>query len=76
MRRFLTTIACAVALVGVLAAPGGAITGGQPDGDGHPYVALLLAPGLTFCSGTLIADRTILTAGHCTRLLGHPRGGG
>lgn len=66
MRRFLTTIACAVALVGVLASPGGAITGGQPDGTGHPYVALLLAPGLTFCTGTLIDDQTILTAGHCT----------
>jgi hypothetical protein len=66
MRRFLTTFAMALALVGVIAAPGSAITGGQPDGNGHPYVALLLAPGLTFCSGSLIAEQTILTAGHCT----------
>ena len=41
-------------------------TGGQPDGNGHPYTALLLAPGITFCNGSLIADQTILTAGHCT----------
>jgi hypothetical protein len=54
-------------LLGLLgSAPAQAITGGQPDGDRHPYVALLLAPGLTFCSGALISEQTILTAGHCT----------
>jgi hypothetical protein len=67
MRRFLFTPVLALALVlGAGTAPATAITGGQPDGDGHPYVALLLAPGLTFCSGTLISPTTILTAGHCT----------
>jgi hypothetical protein len=67
MRRFLLTPVLALALVfGAGTAPTVAITGGQPDGDGHPYVALLLAPGLTFCSGTLISPTTILTAGHCT----------
>jgi trypsin len=53
-------------LLGVLVTPGSAIVGGQPDGNGHPYTALLLAPGLTFCTGSLISERTILTAGHCT----------
>jgi hypothetical protein len=53
---------------GALVTSGSAIVGGQPDGNGHPYAALLLAPGLTFCSGTLISERTILTAGHCTDL--------
>ena len=48
------------------ATPALAITGGQPDGDGHPYSALLLVPGYTFCSGTLIAADVVLTAGHCT----------
>ena len=67
MRRFLAAPLLAVALVfGALVAPVGAITGGQPDGDAHPQVALLLVPGITFCSGTLISETTILTAGHCT----------
>ncbi|MGH3079283.1 MAG: trypsin-like serine protease [Gaiellaceae bacterium] len=66
MRRLLAPVLAAVVLFGVFATPGAAITGGQPDGNGHPYVGVLLAPGLTFCSGTLISDETILTAGHCT----------
>jgi S1-C subfamily serine protease len=48
-----------------------AITGGAPDGNGHPAVGLLVADvpgaGLTpVCSGTLIAPAVFLTAGHCT----------
>jgi hypothetical protein len=56
----------AITAVLSLAGSGVAITGGQADGDGHPYVALLLAPGLTSCSGALISEDAILTAGHCT----------
>jgi hypothetical protein len=65
-RRILGPVLALVLLLGVLVTPGAAITGGQPDGNGHPYVALLLAPGITFCSGSLISSDTILTAGHCT----------
>lgn len=48
-----------------------AITNGQPDGDDHPYVGLLVfdeAPGEPAwrCSGALIAPTVVLTAGHCT----------
>jgi hypothetical protein len=51
-----------------------AITNGQPDGDNHPYVALLVFGEETpdgfvpwwRCSGALIAPDVILTAGHCT----------
>ena len=48
-----------------------AITNGQPDGDDHPYVGLLVfdyAPGMPGwrCSGALIARNVVLTAGHCT----------
>lgn len=51
-----------------------AITNGEPDGDDHPYVALLIFGAETpdgfvpfwRCSGALIAPDVILTAGHCT----------
>jgi hypothetical protein len=66
MRRKLLIVVAVLALVLVAVTPAAAITGGQPDGDQHPYGALLLVPGWTFCSGTLIAPDTILTAGHCT----------
>jgi hypothetical protein len=65
-RKILVPMLALMLSLGVLVTPGAAITGGQPDGNGHPYVALLLAPGVTFCSGTLISEQTILTAGHCT----------
>ena len=45
--------------------------GGQLDGNAHPYVGLMVAQDakgkpLWRCSGTLIAPRVFLTAGHCT----------
>jgi hypothetical protein len=47
------------------------ITNGEPDGNNHPYVGLLVfdqAPGIPGwrCSGALIAPNVVLTAGHCT----------
>ena len=66
MRR--TVAATAVALLSVVLVPGpaDAIVGGQPDGDGHPYAGLILVPGEGVCSGTLIDEDVVLTAGHCT----------
>src|SRR5262245_16178970 len=66
MRRLLLSFALILGLLGATAPSALAITGGQPDGVGHPYGALLLVPGITFCSGTLIQSDVILTAGHCT----------
>jgi hypothetical protein len=47
-----------------------AITHGQPDGNGHPYVGVLVfdvgGQPAFLCSGSLIAPTVVLTAGHCT----------
>lgn len=71
--RFRTLAAAAVlALAGALAVvvPASAVTDGAPDGNGHPYVGLMVASvdGVPQwrCSGTLISSRVFLTAGHCT----------
>ena len=64
-----------VVLVAVLAMTlgslgvGNAIMFGELDGEDHPYVGLMVAdvdgaPAWR-CSGTLIAPRVFLTAGHC-----------
>jgi len=51
--------------------PIGAVTDGQPDDNGHPYVGLMVAQNasgapLWRCSGTLLSPTLFLTAGHCT----------
>lgn len=61
----------ALSLVTVLfgASPASAITGGEPDGDRHPQVALILfyqPDGRSRCSATLISPTVLITAAHCT----------
>src|SRR5262249_6905516 len=68
----LLLIACESPLPTVRAVSGerAQITDGTLDGNGHPAVVLIVmdvggAP--TFrCSGTLLAPRIVVTAGHCT----------
>lgn len=75
MRRILVLAVLVVALT-LFAAPAGAITFGQFDGNRHPNVGAILAdydadsPGLELLgTGTLIAPRVVQTAGHCTDFL-------
>jgi len=61
----------AVALSLVMVTPIAAVTDGELDGNGHPYVGLMVAQDsdgnpLWRCSGTLISPTIFLTAGHCT----------
>ena len=59
--------------------PSLAVVWGEPDGDDHPYVGLLVfffgdSNQFSFrCSGTLIAPTIVLTAGHCTFLTNEAR---
>lgn len=65
------TLAAALVMTGVTAAPTAAIVGGEPDGDRHPMVGLMVAQDeagspLWRCSGTLVSSTGFVTAGHCT----------
>lgn len=52
------------------AAPVMAVTNGQPDGSGHPYVGVMIQfiPGtnlVAVCSGAALSPTKFLTAAHC-----------
>ena len=64
-KKTLTVMAALMILVLGTAGIAGAITNGQPDGDNHPYVGLLIfdvggVPAWR-CSGALIAPDVVLT---------------
>jgi hypothetical protein len=68
--RKLWLVVLTVLLVAGLSVPASAITrGGQPDGDGHPYVGLMVATvdgeAAWRCSGALVSSTLYVTAGHC-----------
>jgi hypothetical protein len=61
------TLLLVFGIVGAVAA----ITYGELDGEGHPYVGLMVAQDedgtpMWRCSGTLLSPTVFLTAGHCT----------
>ena len=65
-KKILIVLAAALAVAG----PAYAITGGTPDGQGHPAVGLLLADAgpagfQPDCTGALVAPDVFVTAAHC-----------
>ncbi len=73
MRIRTSAAALAAALIAILvgATGAGAITNGQPDGDNHPYVGVMVGVNFTdglawLCTGSLLDGDSFLTAGHCT----------
>ena len=69
-KRLLTIFLCFV-FIFCLMGQAKAVTDGVLDGEGHPYVGLMVAKDadgapLWRCSGTLVSDTIFLTAGHCT----------
>ncbi|WP_420122985.1 S1 family peptidase [Nakamurella sp.] len=69
VRRWCAATVVAVLLSIGLAAPAAAITGGEPDGNRHPNVGLIVfydADGRFRCSATLVTPTVLITAAHCT----------
>ena len=75
MKKIPLILALVLILALALAGTALAITDGEPDGEGHPHVGLLIfdyefpdgsiRPAWR-CSGTLLSSKVVLTAGHCT----------
>ncbi len=70
MKKAVVSLALVVILAFAVFGYAGAVTDGELDGEGHPYVGLMIAdvdgePAWR-CSGTLISPTIFLTAGHCT----------
>lgn len=71
MKKLMTALGLALALLLTSVGTATAVTDGELDGEGHPYVGLMVAQDaagnpLWRCSGTLISPTLFLTAGHCT----------
>lgn len=68
-RTLVALVLMALGLLVPLAPPASAITGGEPDGERHPNVGLIVfydGTGRYRCSATLVSPTVLLTAAHCT----------
>jgi secreted trypsin-like serine protease len=70
-KKMLFAVFSALVILALAVSPAAAVTDGQPDENGHPYVGLMVAQDakhtpLWRCSGTLLSPTLFLTAGHCT----------
>jgi Trypsin len=80
LRRALSVaVASAIALALASTQEAHAITNGQPDGNGHPYVGVMVVqfgddPPERLCSGELIASTYFLTAAHCLQFIANSGG--
>lgn len=70
MKKTTLSILITILLLLAVVLPASAITDGELDGEGHPYVGLMVAfdeeGPMWRCSGTLISGTVFITAGHCT----------
>lgn len=69
IRRTIAGAALAMLVAVGVSSPATAITGGAPDGEGHPNVGLILfydPTGRYRCSATLVSPTVLITAAHCT----------
>jgi hypothetical protein len=75
MQKRVRGLIVVLVLAVVAVASVGAITWGEPDNNAHPNVGTLLfvqnGVGYYSCTGTMIAPRVMLTAGHCVAEAGN-----
>ena len=69
MRRTLVCITVVALALTLAASHATAVTDGQPDGNRHPNVAMIVyynSEGRFRCSATLVSPTVLVTAAHCT----------
>lgn len=69
-KKMLLTVFSVIAILAIAVSPAYAITGNFVEDNEHPYVGLVAFYDAEWnflwrCTGTLISDWTLLTAGHC-----------